>query len=185
MSNKFLGTGGGSANLGNGSVNIYAASLGSVNLDPSAPLKTNSVRQIVSEKLDIADVNNLSNELSTKDELTFIEDDIHSTPAGGSVKLYVKTDGNFYKKDDTGTESVLGGGGGITTTNPPVVDNSLVVYDGTTGNTVKYVADLRYDAINNTLEVNDLETSNYFSVNDELQKVSNITSATQGIPNIT
>ncbi len=185
MSDKFLGTGGGSVNLGNGSVNIFASSLGAVNLDPSAPLKTNSVRQIVSEKLDIADVNNLQTELSLKDELTFIEDDVHSTPATGRVKIYAKTDGNFYKKDDQGNEAGFGGGGGLSTSNPPVVDNSLVVYDGTTGNTVKYVSGLRYDAVNNTLEVNDLETSNYFSVNDELIKVSNITSATQGTPNIT
>jgi hypothetical protein len=65
-----------------------------------------------------------------------------------------------------------------------VVDNSLVVYDGTTGNTVKYVSGLRYDSVNNTLEADDYETSDYFSVNDELQKVSNIASASQ-TPDVT
>ena len=184
MADKFLNTGSGLTNLTNGTANIYVATLASANLDPSAPLKTNSVRQIVSEKLNIADVTNLSNELSIKDELTFIKDDSHTTPATGRVKIYAKTDGNFYKKDDAGVESGFGGGGGINTTNGPVVDNSLVVYDGTTGNTVKYVAGLRYDSVNNTLEANDYETSNYFSVNDELQKISNIASASQ-TPDIT
>ena len=53
-SDKFLGTAGSSdINLSNGSVPVYAASLGATNLDPSAPLKTNSVGQIVSNKLNI------------------------------------------------------------------------------------------------------------------------------------
>jgi hypothetical protein len=107
MADRFLNTGSGSANLGNGSVNIFAATLGAANFDTSAPLKTNSVRQIVSEKLDIIDVNNLQTELSLKDELTFIEDDTHTTPAAGRVKIYAKTDGNFYKKDDTGVPKVV------------------------------------------------------------------------------
>ncbi len=185
MSDKFLNTGGGAINLSNGTTTIFGSTIGAINLEPSQPLKTNSVKQIVSEKLDIADINNLQSELSIKDELSFIEDDTHTTPANGRVKLYVKTDGNFYKKDDQGNETGFGGGGGINTSNAPVADNSLVVYDGTTGNTVKYVAGLKYDSVNNTLEVNDLETSNHFSLNDELQKISNITSATQGTPNIT
>ena len=67
MTDRFLNTGWGLTNLTNGTANIYVATLASANLDPSAPLKTNSVRQIVSEKLDIADVNNLQTELSLKD----------------------------------------------------------------------------------------------------------------------
>jgi hypothetical protein len=48
MADRFLNTGSGSANLGNGSVNIFAATLGASNLDTSAPLKnefseTNSI----------------------------------------------------------------------------------------------------------------------------------------------
>jgi hypothetical protein len=185
MSDKFLNTGGANINLSNGTATLFGATIGAINLEPSQPLKTNSVRQLVSEKLDIADVNNLQSELNTKNELTFIENDTHTTPATGRVKLYVKTDGSFYKKDDAGVESGFGGGGGISTSNAPVVDNSLVVYDGTTGNTVKYVAGLRYDAVNNTLEVNDLETADTFSLNGELQKINNITSATQVAPFIT
>ena len=72
------------------------------------PLKTNSVRQLVSEKLDIADINNLQSTLN----------------------------------------NVL--------TNPFV----------------------------GTLEVTDLETDDTFSLNGELQKISNIQSATQ-TPDVT
>jgi hypothetical protein len=35
-----------------------------------------------------------------------------ATPASGKVRLYAKTDGSLYQKDDAGTETVLAGGGG-------------------------------------------------------------------------
>ena len=59
MSDKFLGSGGGKINISNGTANIYAGTLGSAGLDPSQPIKTNSVRQLVSSKLSISDVTNL------------------------------------------------------------------------------------------------------------------------------
>ena len=109
MSNKFLSTGGAfGANLTDGSVPFYGLSLGAQSLDPSQPIKTNSLRQLVSEKLDITDVNDLENRLNN----------VLSNPFNG------------------------------------------------------------------TLQATDFETSNYFSVNDELKKIDNITSATQA-PDIT
>ena len=109
MSNKFLSTGGSfSANLTDGTVPFYGLSLGAQSLEPSQPIKTNSLRQLVSEKLDITDINDLENRLN----------------------------------------SVL--------TNP----------------------------FNGTLIATDFETSDYFSINDELKKIDNITSATQA-PDIT
>ena len=112
MSDKFLGSGGGSINLSNGSATIFSATLGCASLDPSRPIKTNSVKQLISADLDIADVNTLSTQLTEKDELTFVEDDTHTTPATGKVKIYAKTDSKLYKKNDQGVESVIGGGGG-------------------------------------------------------------------------
>lgn len=109
MADKFLNTGGsGQANISNGTANIYAAKLAAANLDPSRPIKTNAVRELVSQNLDIADVNNLQATL----------------------------------------DNVL--------TNPFV----------------------------GTLQVSDLETDDTFSLNDELQKISNIASATQ-TPDVT
>jgi hypothetical protein len=183
MSDKFLNTGNGATNLTNGTANIYVATLASANLEPSRPIKTNAVRELVSQNLDIADVINLQSELNTKNELMFTEDDTHTNPPANTVKIYAKTDGQFYKKDSAGNETGFGGGG-VSTTNAPVVDNSLVFYDGTTGGLIKSVTDMRYDSINNTLEVTDIETSTTFSLNGELQKVSNIASASQ-TPDVT
>ena len=106
MSDKFLGSGQGSINLSNGSATIYSATLGAASLKASKPIKTNSVKQLISTNLDIADVNNLQTQLSIKDELTFTFNDTHANPANG-IKIYAKTDGLLYKKDDQGLETPL------------------------------------------------------------------------------
>lgn len=59
MSDRFLGTGQGAINLGNGTANIFAGSLSVAGLDPSQPVRTNSLRELVSSKLAISDINNL------------------------------------------------------------------------------------------------------------------------------
>ena len=145
MSNKFLTTSSGSINLSNGTVDIFAESLGADNLEASRPLRTNAVKKIVSSNLDISDINNLPVELTTKQELTFVNNDAHSNPPSGQTKLYVKSDGTFYKLDENGNEQNIGG-----ITNP-------------------YVG---------TWIVSDLETDDTFSLNQEIQKISNISSAT-------
>ena len=77
MSDKFLHTGGsGEVNISNGTANIFAASLSSVNLEPSKALKTNSVRQLVSTNLQISDVQNLQTELNNN----------ISTPYNGTIE---------------------------------------------------------------------------------------------------
>ena len=65
MSNKFLGNQGNNINLTNGTSTLFGSTLGALSLNPSQPVKTNSVRQLVSSKLDIADVNNLQSVLDT------------------------------------------------------------------------------------------------------------------------
>ena len=111
MSNKFLTTSSGSINLSNGTVDIFAESLGADNLEASRPLRTNAVKNIVSSNLDISDINDLSVELTTKQELTFVNNDLHATPPSGQTKLYVKSDGTFYKLDENGNEQNIGGSG--------------------------------------------------------------------------
>ena len=64
MSNKFLGASGSAVSISNGTLDIFAASLSAVDLDPSKAVKTNSVRQLVSSNLDISDVNDLQNQLN-------------------------------------------------------------------------------------------------------------------------
>lgn len=65
MANKFLNVGRGGVNLENGSARIYANSLSAKDLNPSFPLKTNSLNKLVSERLDISDVNNLQSALDS------------------------------------------------------------------------------------------------------------------------
>ena len=146
MSDKFLNTGGSGTNISNGTANVYAAVLGAVNLNASMPIKTNSTKQLVSEKLDIADIQNLSSELSIKPELTFTESDTHSTPSAGKVKIYAKLDGNIYKKNDQGVESGIGGGGGSGDVVGPIssVDNAIAFFDGTTGKIIKENTDFKF-----------------------------------------
>ena len=113
MSDKFLGSGQGSINLSNGSATIYSATLGAASLSTSKPIKTNSVKQLISTNLDIADVNTLQTQLNEKTELTFVEGDTHTAPSSGKNKIYFKTDGNLYKKNNLGEESTLAGGNGL------------------------------------------------------------------------
>ena len=85
----------------------------------------------------------------------------------------VATDSGKYLTSDSS------GGGGVVTTNKPVEDNSIVIYDGTTGDNIKYISGLKYDDVNTRVVVPDLESGIYLSLNDRLQKISNIQSATQ------
>jgi hypothetical protein len=71
--------------------------------------------------------------------LDFTEGSAPGTPASGKARLYVKTDGLFYSKDDAGAESGLSGGGGGTVsdwdpftllTPPPVLSNWAWVNQG-------------------------------------------------------
>jgi len=67
MADKFLNAGGGDANISNGTINAFLASLTVANLRSSMPVKTNSVNTLVSSKLDITDVNNLESRLDAVD----------------------------------------------------------------------------------------------------------------------
>jgi hypothetical protein len=64
MANKFLNSGGESANLTNGTVDFYGASLGAINLSPSQTVKTNGSRQLISADLVIGDVVGLQTALN-------------------------------------------------------------------------------------------------------------------------
>ena len=63
MSNKFLSTSSSTGSVSDGTTTIFGSSIGASNLRPSYPVKTNSLRQIVSEKLDVSDINNLQIQL--------------------------------------------------------------------------------------------------------------------------
>jgi hypothetical protein len=52
------------------------------------------------------------------------------TPAAGKVRLYAKSDGLLYSKDDAGVETVVTGGGGGSATDPTIPSGGTL-YDGT------------------------------------------------------
>lgn len=61
--------------------------------------------------------------------LEFAEASAPGTPASGIVRIYAKTDGSLYQKDDAGTETGLAGGGGgmsdpMTTRGDIIIRNS-------------------------------------------------------------
>jgi len=173
MSNKFLSSGG-DINLSNGSQTLFGSTIGAVNLNPSAPLKTNSVRELVSEKLDIGDVNNLTDDLKIKQNLSFVKNDSQTNPDANQIKIYAKTDGNLYKRDSAGTETAIGGGGGGLdyTQGSTIVENGLIFTDGVSNTDVKNVAGFRLDTTNNTLVVNDVETINHLSIDTLLTNIN-------------
>lgn len=59
--------------------------------------------------------------------VSFVEGLAPTTPATGRIKIYFKSDGILYKKDDTGTETAISGGGGSGTV------TSVALSGGTTG----------------------------------------------------
>ena len=97
MSDKFLNTGGGSS-ISNGTANLYAAVLGVVNLTPSMPVKTNSTQQLVSEKLDIGDVQNLQSTL----------DNVLTNPFPGTLQVDdLETSETFSLNDELQKNLIL------------------------------------------------------------------------------
>jgi hypothetical protein len=104
MADKFLNTGGaGGGDLTNGTININAATLAADNLEPSKALKTNSTKQLISTNLEIADINNLQNELDNTISNPLTADLNAGTnfinnladpvnPQDGSTKNYVDTE---------------------------------------------------------------------------------------------
>jgi len=129
MADKFLSTGGsGSVNISDGSANIFAASLAAANLDPSRPIKTNAVRQLVSTSLDISDTQGLQTELDGKlanpltadfnfqgfeangvRDVEFAKLPNLGASTAGTVRLYANNDGKIHQVDESGVDIIIGG----------------------------------------------------------------------------
>lgn len=127
MSDKFLGTR--SSNLTNGTANLYINQLTIENLDPSLPVKTNANKSLISQKLEISDVNNLQNILNSSitnplnSNLNFFEYSAVNmnnlslvkvegqTPAPiGELKIYASAlTSEIHMVDDMGNDTIVGG----------------------------------------------------------------------------
>ena len=156
---KFLSTGGsGVTDLGNGSATIFASTLGAKNLDPSRPVKTNAVTQLVSDNLEISDINNLQSELDAgisnpltsslnfsnfssinKSSGEFVKKATGSTgnSSAGSIKIYANLDGQFHSVDESGTDKIIGNSGHVLGPNSVSTDGKVALYNGTTGKVLK------------------------------------------------
>ena len=76
MSNRFLGVSNtANQNLTNGSMDIFINSIKIEGLKNDYPLKTNSTKQLISSKLEISDINNLSNLLNNIDLSGYVKKD--------------------------------------------------------------------------------------------------------------
>jgi hypothetical protein len=110
MSNKFNQyTSEGDANVTDGSLDIYGYTLRAENLDANEPMKTNSIGQLISSKLNIADVVNLQAELDSS-----IQNPNQSNLVSDGVEV---TTGNVLKTDT------------LTSTTTPVVGTKTVSVD--------------------------------------------------------
>lgn len=78
---------------------VTASQVGLGNVDNTSDATKNSATATLTNK-------------TVGDPLTFTEVSTPSTPSAGLVKLYPKSDGNFYKIDDTGVEVAVGSGAG-------------------------------------------------------------------------
>jgi hypothetical protein len=63
-----------------------------------------------------------------------------ATPATGKVRVYAKTDGSAYQKDDAGTETGLAGGGGGAVATDAIWDAAGDLAVGTGANTAAKIA---------------------------------------------
>ena len=106
MSNKFLHTSE-NLDLGNGSINILASSLGSTNLIPNLPIKANTNKQLYSTKLEISDINNLQSEL---DDITGSGVIGPASSTTNAIVRYADTTGKLLKNSTV----TLSDDGGIT-----------------------------------------------------------------------
>ena len=107
MSSKFLDDGSGDTDLSvltDGTFSVNAESLTAQNLIPSFALKTNADRKIVSAKLDSGDLNAMTS-------MDYTEAAAPSDPASGDLRLYAKTNGRLYYRDNVGLETEIATGG--------------------------------------------------------------------------
>ena len=171
MSNKFLGTDITNTNLTNGTATIYAGSLGSASLNPSMPIKTDSLRNLISSKLDIADVNNLQSTLNSvltnpfNGDLTankFIKN-------GGTGSQYLMADGSTLEASGNSGNSNIYLYNNIKNVLTPPPDIGDIIYNNINQEnaTEIYISHLTRDGLDIERYYNDLTDLNYVYIQDQ------------------
>ena len=167
MSNKFLSTSSSTGSVSDGTTTLFGSSIGASNLRPSYPVKTNSLRQLVSEKLDVSDINNLQIQLDNVVQIpypgTFIATDYESQTQNSFNDTLQKID-NF--QPSTATDTTVSG-----TINTDTIKVNEI-FDPTGTSTLQFSptyigilgANLQVNG-NNITQVNDI-TANRFIVDN-------------------
>lgn len=188
MSNKFLGTDITNTNLTNGTATIYAGSLGSASLNPSMPIKTDSLRNLISSKLDIADVNNLQSTLNSvltnpyNGDLTankFIKN-------GGTGSQYLMADGSTLEASGNSGNSNIYLYNNIKNVLTPPPDIGDIIYNNINQEnaTEIYISHLTRDGLDIERYYNDLTDLNYVYIQDQTTSANFIKYTITGAPTI-
>jgi len=183
MSDKFLQSP--NPSVTDGTINIWAGSITSNNLDPSRPVKTNATKKLISSNLEISEINQLTASLQEKLDLTLINTAITpSLPSFGKIKIYSKIDDKFYTLDSAGNEFQLSGDvNGL----PSSTDLSIAFFNGTTGKKIKEVTGYKYNSGTSQLETKDITVDGFLtsSANTNGLKGLRLTSGSGGVIQVT
>ena len=134
MSNKFLGATN-AGNLANGASVVHASTLGATSLKPSYPVKTNSLRQLVSSKLNISDINNLQD---TLDNVSATNLNVITTPYTGSPNKrhpppFREIEASSFKKTGGSAIQYLMANGSTLTQSANSGNSNFYLYNSSTG----------------------------------------------------
>ena len=174
MSSKFLASGSSNTNLTNGTAQLSIESLSITGLSSSMPVKTNSVADLVSSKLDISDINDLQSVLDntlqnpysgtleatdfkTATVASFNDTvaNIISNPFNGNL-----TANSFIKLNGTGQQYLMADGSVLTNSGTPGSNTTIYLYNN--ANTV-YTPPPANGTIRYNSDVQELATKVYVS----------------------
>lgn len=111
----------GDSNVTDGSLDIWGYTLRASNLNPGQSLKTNSINQLISSKLDISDINNLQTQLNATIQTPYNDGDI------------VITNGNIVSQDVV-TDTITSLNNTITNIESSITDKVSKTGDTMSGN---------------------------------------------------
>jgi hypothetical protein len=107
------------------------------------------------------------------------EQDLTDVVEKTQLQSFVAPDTTNFSGNLTLNGLPLGSGGGDVVGPATSADNSICFYNGTSGKIIKEIATIKYNPVANVVSVPDLSTTLTTSLNSDLQKISNITSAVQ------
>jgi hypothetical protein len=172
---------------------IVAAPVGAyVEYDNAAPTTVgqhlifdNTVGSLVNQSAIVEDVNTIN--MATKvvevgNAIVAGQIPTPANPAALKNSLYFKSDDILYSLTSAGVEAPVGGGLGDVVGPTSSDDSTVAFFDGASGKLLKDVAGFKFQTgltYGDQLAIPDIQTADHLSLNGELAKITNITSAVQ------